>query len=256
MRRRIAACLLLVTAGALGAPRYAAGAGPAPPPPPTGPFPGPIAVAKIYPYEGHQGDPIYVAGRGFRPNTRLIFLLACPSFNDAQALAAHNYILEYGPVTRKDGSFSAYRFKQKLYLKGKSTSSCLLYVDYSDRPASDFPTGYNVVDGSLPPCVRKICSQVHVRSVRLRGRLYERIAVHTLGQAWPGARALISITYPRLRPNVADSAPPSTLAWDGSTTVYIPLREDAPPRIQGTVHVSFRLGPTKGSQYTRFTVRR
>lgn len=263
MKHRLAILLLLVTAITAGTPRSASAGSspPTPPPPPQAPPSGP-RVAQIYPYEGHQGDAIYVSGRGFRPNTRVILLLACPSIWGPGL--AGNYIYEPGPFTGRDGSFTAYRFRQKLKLHGVNSSSCLLYVYYAEAMASDFPVPYNAIanDTPLPLCVRKICAHISERTMQRHGRSYEHIHIQTFGPpigtgkhrhpsllSWDGAKVTVSVTYPHV------TALTGTIGWDGSATLNIPLPSNLPQRFQSTVHASFRLGATRGDQVLTFIVR-
>lgn len=230
--------------------------------PPT-PIPTGLKVLQAYPYEGHNGDTIYVSGTGFRPRTRLQFLITCPKWDDPTMAGLFNYGLFIGMSDAK-GGFLAVPL-QRFVLHGPPAltgSPCVIYVNYIGLPPSvtdtlpkgpDFVADINAVytivpsDQRLGANARSIHTVVTPRPKKVKAGLVERIHI---AKGWGGAVARVTVTYPHVRPVVRTVR----LDWKGEADVRVGITGAGLQPGLAKIQVRCRLGSARGMSFASFVV--
>jgi len=225
--------------------------------------PGTAAVAgnsliSASPSVGHSGDFIYLSGSGFAPHHQLRLFMMCPPWN-INARAAYlygNYTApREGPTTDAHGTFTAYRF-QILTLHELKGSGCAIYDESINPFGPDIPGSLEILPpGQLAPvCEQSICLKVQAHPTHVHYGLSETITIQSSRESWAGARAIVTVRYPKYVHYPAVTYPPLTLDTNGTAAkrISIPIHTSQP--VSAKVEVSVHLGSYRGARATGFTV--
>jgi hypothetical protein len=209
-------------------------------------------ILLVWPVQGHNGDTFYLSGHGYLPNTRLSFVIACPSFFAPGAAQDGNVQLWNGPTTNQNGDFSGYPV-MGFMLHVLTSSPCEVRANYAELNQVFVCTIcglYNIVPPHTPLQARARFIQGHVRATpqRVRAGIDEKFHI----DAWGGATAQVTVRFPHQKPRKIG---PIHLDWRGQGDRSVPVDSSAAqqPGV-ATVGVSFSLGDKRGSAATSFTV--
>jgi hypothetical protein len=228
--------LALIVLSAIGMPR------------PVGAYNETDSGLRVFPYAGRPGSTFYLSGHGLNPNTRLFILFACPNFQRANG---NLRIIDpkHGPKTDGKGEFTGWKMTAPRLINGAS-SGCTVYAQDGTLQfyGPEQPASYYILGPSDPmlPCYKHICVTVDPTPRRVKPGKTENVDV----QAWAGALADVTVTYPGHAPVVQTVK----LDWNGSGRIRVPVPKKVPnlSPIRITVHCHLRRATGDGK--AAFTV--
>jgi hypothetical protein len=204
---------------------------------------------RVFPYEGRPGSTLYVSGYGLNPSTQLYILFACPNFQEAKPGNLRIIAPPFGPKTNSAGEFTGWKMKAPR-LAHVDSSGCLVYAEDGVQQFYG-PTllgSYYVLGphDQLLPCDRRICVTITPTPKRVKSGRVENVDV----QAWAGALADVTVTYPGY-PQVVQTV---KLDWNGSGRVRVPVPRDMQDTSHVRITVHCHLGQATGDRNAEFTV--
>lgn len=204
---------------------------------------------RVFPYAGRPGSTLYVSGYGLKPSTQLYIMMACPNFQEAEVGNLLIIAPPHGPRTNSVGQFSGWRMKAPKLVHLLS-SGCYVYAEDGVQQFYG-PTQFGVYyilgpTNPLLPCYKRICVSITPTPKRVKSGRVENVDV----QAWAGALADVTVTYPGY-PQVVQSV---KLDWNGSGRVRVPVPKDMQDTSHVRITVHCRLGKSTGDRKAEFTV--
>lgn len=187
---------------------------------------------RVYPFEGHSGNTIYVSGKGFSPHQAFGLTITCGhsaySNTAVRADARGQIIAQHLAAPRNIGPHA-------LHCRIGST-------------AGGATAPYTILAPRKPlsHCAVSMCIQAQAAIVRLRNGTIGQIIVH----GWAGARAKITVVHA----NGKRISRATTLDWRGNGAVRMRVSLGLKKAVTYYVAVDAWLGPIKGHTTTRFIV--
>jgi hypothetical protein len=188
----------------------------------------------------HPGGSVYVSGRRFAADQRVVMQVACPSLNPQQP---RPLIVRWGPRANTRGTFAGFRLKTPSVGRGH----CTVYAG-EGRMGVLTDAIYRVVPATqkLPRCSKIMCLHVRAFLVRLKNGTQGTVVV----TAWPGARVRIVISGPSIKTKVRIVR----LDWRGVAQKRLRVALGVIKSIKAHVVVTARLGKIRGSARAKFAV--
>jgi hypothetical protein len=205
------------------------------------------------PSVGHSGDTIDVSGTGLPSHKHLFIMMACPDWLNHTAFQYGNIkIQQDGPTTDGHGQFTRFPFRV-LTLQHFPQLACQIYT--SDGLTSYGPTYpatfYILPRGQAPrSCDTRICLRVKATPARVRSGLAEHIRLQSYPHPWPGAKAVVTVSYPGAKP----SSHTVTLNMRGFGQLVLPVTTQSAQTVGARVRVRTQLGTHAGSGTGQFTI--